>query len=388
MKTPTSLNRRQFLEVTVAAVAAAPFAIHASEPPGDSPAKIQLGCVSWNFHSLGAAADPEPAIDIIGGLGFDGIELIATSGGDFKTFWTDERVDRLKQKLERNKLRVPQFAMFQPVVENLSSPRRDERERALDLFESGCRLAAKFDAPIVNIVALLQAALAWRSWAFFLYDPMTTILWVYVLATAFVWGRGTFCGWLCPFGALQELVASATRRLGLRPRRVGPALDRRLKRVKYGALAVVLAAAVVSVRWADRLVEVEPFKTAITLRFERTWGYSAYAVALVVVGAVFYKAFCRYLCPLGAFLALAGRLRRLDWIVRRAECGSPCQLCRNRCEYQAIERDGSIVYEECFQCMDCVAVYHGDDLCVPRILERKGRSLPVLRSGAHRAGGT
>jgi sugar phosphate isomerase/epimerase len=102
---------------------------------------------------LGPAADPEPAIDIIGGLGFDAIELIATSGGDFKTFWTDDRVDRLKQKLERNKLRVPQFAMFQPVVEDLSSPKREERERALDHFESGCRLAARFNAPIVNIVA-------------------------------------------------------------------------------------------------------------------------------------------------------------------------------------------------------------------------------------------
>jgi NosR/NirI family transcriptional regulator, nitrous oxide reductase regulator len=239
---------------------------------------------------------------------------------------------------------------------------------------------------IVNVVALLQAALAWRSFGFYLYDPMTAILSAFVVVTAFVWGRGTFCGWLCPFGALQELVAIGTGRLGLRPRRVDPALDRRLKRVKYGVLAVILAAAVVSVRWADRLVEIEPFKTAITLRFERTWGFTAYAVALVVLGAVFYKAFCRWLCPLGAFLALAGRLRRFDWIARRVECGSPCQLCRNRCEYQAIERDGSIVYEECFQCMDCVAVYNDDDLCVPRILERKGRSLPVVRDGARRTG--
>ena len=43
--------------------------------------------------------------------------------------------------------------MFQPVVEDLSSSRREERERALDYFESGCRLAAKFNAPLVNIVA-------------------------------------------------------------------------------------------------------------------------------------------------------------------------------------------------------------------------------------------
>ena len=153
MKPASALNRRQFLELTAAAVAAAPFLAAAAESNSAPPGKIQLGSVSWNFHSLRPAADPEEAIDIIGGLGFDGIELIATSGGDFKTFWTDERVDRLKLKLDRHKLRVSQFAMFQPVVEDLSSPRREERDRALAHFESGCRLAAKFNSPLVNIVA-------------------------------------------------------------------------------------------------------------------------------------------------------------------------------------------------------------------------------------------
>lgn len=153
MKHPSMLSRRQFLESAAAAMASAPFLARAAEPAPGRPGKIQLGCVSWCFHNLGPAADPEAAIDIIGGLGFDGIELIATSGGDFKTFWTDDRVGRLKRKLESHKLRVPQFALFQPAVENLSSPRRDEREEALDHFESGCRLAARFEAPIVNIVA-------------------------------------------------------------------------------------------------------------------------------------------------------------------------------------------------------------------------------------------
>lgn len=153
MKRAWSLNRRRFLQLTTLGTAAAPFLAHAAASTAARPGKILLGSVSWNFHSLGAGSDPEPAIDIIGGLGFDGIELIANSGGDFKTFWTDDRVDRLKLKLERNKLVVPQFAMFQPVVEDLSSPRRDERERGLDHFESGCRLGARFGAQMVNIVA-------------------------------------------------------------------------------------------------------------------------------------------------------------------------------------------------------------------------------------------
>ncbi len=236
---------------------------------------------------------------------------------------------------------------------------------------------------IVNIVALLQAAIAWRSWAFFLYDPMSAILWVWLLATAVAWGRGTFCGWLCPFGALQELAALAGKALRIPRRRLPPRADRSLKLVKYGVLAAILAAAVASVRWSDRLVEVEPFKTAITMRFERTLGFTAYAAATVLVGAVVYKAFCRYLCPFGAFVALAGRLRRLDWIARRVECGRPCQLCRNRCEYRAIEDDGRIDYPECFQCMECVAIHDDEEVCVPVVLARKGR--PLRANGAARA---
>src|SRR3954466_4688898 len=113
MNNASFLNRRDFIQKTAAA--ALPLLAAAAEPAPAQRPKIQVGCLSWCFHSLGPSADPEAAIDIIGGLGFDGIELIATSRGDFKTFWTEDRVDRLKRKLEVNKLRVSQFAMFQPV---------------------------------------------------------------------------------------------------------------------------------------------------------------------------------------------------------------------------------------------------------------------------------
>jgi transcriptional regulator of nitric oxide reductase len=240
---------------------------------------------------------------------------------------------------------------------------------------------------IVNVVALMQAAMAWHSWAFFLYDPMTAILSVYVLVTLFVWGRGTFCGWLCPFGALQEFVADLSALARVPRRRLKPQTDRRLKWIKYAFLVVILAAAVVSSRWSDPLLEVEPFKTAITMRFERSLPFLAYAVGTVLAGAVVYKFFCRYLCPLGAFFALAGRLRRWDWLARRAECGTPCQTCRNRCQYQAIDGAGRIDYLECFQCMECVAIFNDDTQCAPRILESKGRRWPVAvvsRSAASR----
>ena len=235
---------------------------------------------------------------------------------------------------------------------------------------------------IVNLTAVIQSVLAGRSLAFFLYDPMTVLLWAFVAVTFLVWGRGTFCGWLCPFGALQDLISQLTRRLGLKWRRVPARWDQRLKQVKYGVLALIFLSACFSVGLTDALVEVEPFKTSITLHFVRAWPFVLWAVSLVLLSAFFYKGYCRYLCPLGAGMGLLGRLRRWDWIARRSECGQPCQRCRNDCAYQAITPQGAVDYDECFQCLDCVVIYESDALCVPLMqqakLSRIGGVIPIV----------
>ena len=129
-------------------------ASHASQslqPVGGG--RPKLGSVSWNFHSLAPGAHPEEAIDIIGSLGFEGVELIANSRRDIDEYWTDATISRIRKQLERNRLEVPQFPFFQPVVEGLTSRHEQERKRSLDYFEAGCRIAKKLGAPMVNIVA-------------------------------------------------------------------------------------------------------------------------------------------------------------------------------------------------------------------------------------------
>lgn len=207
---------------------------------------------------------------------------------------------------------------------------------------------------------------------------MTVSLWCFVLVSLLVWGRGTFCGWLCPFGALQEFVGKLAQRMRIPQLTIRRGLDARLKLLKYGVLAAILGSVFVSAELTDKLLEAEPFKTAITLNFVRSWPFVLYAGGLLAASAVVYKFFCRYLCPFGAGLAILGRFRLLDWLPRRRECGKPCQTCRHRCEYEAIRPDGGIRYEDCFQCMDCVVIYQSDALCAPLILEKKrARVVPI-----------
>jgi NosR/NirI family transcriptional regulator, nitrous oxide reductase regulator len=238
---------------------------------------------------------------------------------------------------------------------------------------------AQAQLSIVTLIGLVRAGVSTRDVSFLLYDPPSLLIWTFALASLVIWGRGTFCGWLCPFGALQELAAWPARRFGLRQITVPRRIDRPLRLVKYGVLAAILGAAALGSPLADTFAEIEPFKTAITLYFVRAWPFVAFAVALIALNLFVYKGFCRYLCPLGAALAVGGRLRLLDWIPRRAECGTPCQLCTVRCRYDAIAPSGRVDYAECFQCMDCVTIIHDPNQCVPQVVARKrGRTLRPL----------
>ena len=232
---------------------------------------------------------------------------------------------------------------------------------------------------IVNLTGFIQALLAHHDLLFLLYDPMTIILWAYVLVTLFIWGRGTFCGWLCPFGALQELVGTLAKIARIPQWHIHSKLDAKLKWIKYGLFAVIILSLLIGhfmdMNLTDKVVEIEPFKTAITLNFVRSLPFVIYAAGLLVLAAINYKFFCRYMCPFGANLALMGLLRRLNWIPRRTECGTPCQTCKHRCEYQAIKVDGKVDYQECFQCLDCVVIYESDEKCAPLILEKKRQTV-------------
>ncbi|MGI9356019.1 MAG: 4Fe-4S binding protein [Rhizobiaceae bacterium] len=233
---------------------------------------------------------------------------------------------------------------------------------------------------IVTPLGLMRGVWEGRSLEFLLYDPFSLLLWGAVVLSFIYWGRGFFCGWFCPFGAMQEFAHHIGKQLGIRQINVPEKLDWWLSQLKYAVLALLIATAFTSPALNDTLIEVEPFKTAVTTYFIREWYYVAYAVGLLLISMVIFKGFCRYICPLGAVMAIGGLLRRKDWIERRAECGSPCQLCRVKCNYKAIKPSGQIRYDECFQCLDCVTIFGNQELCVPLVLAAKGKNLPAAPS--------
>ncbi|WP_415755481.1 transcriptional regulator NosR [Pseudomonas leptonychotis] len=230
---------------------------------------------------------------------------------------------------------------------------------------------------VVNVLTFVHALIQDFRWELFLTDPVIFIIWTFTAASILLWGRGVFCGWLCPFGALQELINEAARKLKIRQFELPFAVHERLWAIKYIILLGLFGLSLESMSAAERFAEVEPFKTAITLKFDRQWWFVLYAVLLLVINIFTRKVYCRYICPLGAALAIPSKFRLFDWLKRRKECGDPCQLCAKECEIQAIHPDGRINANECHYCLDCQMTYHNDNKCPPLILKQKKRNKKV-----------
>ncbi len=233
---------------------------------------------------------------------------------------------------------------------------------------------AKAQLSVVNLLALFGSLVSGFSWQAFLLDPLTFILWFAVAAALLFWGRGAYCGWLCPFGALQELLNRVAKALRIPQWTLPWGLHERLWPLKYMIFLGLFGISLTSLDQAERLSEVEPFKTAIILNFARAWPFVVYAVGLLIAGLFVERFFCRYLCPLGAALAIPARMRMFDWLKRYHECGNPCQTCANECPVQAIHPTGEINPNECINCLHCQVLYQSTTKCPVVIKKIKRRA--------------
>ena len=182
-----------------------------------------------------------------------------------------------------------------------------------------------------------------------------------VLGVTVLWGR-FFCGYLCTFGALQDLLAFARKKLIPEVRRMPEKADKLLKYTKYGVLL-----AVVLLVWVLQLPVDSTFSPwgvfgallsgNLTVMGEAvpTVGFGL-LLGILILSFFVERAFCRYLCPLGALFTplSAGRLFR----IRRLETAcTGCQQCTRTCAMGVtVHEDDFVRSGECIDCMRCMAV--------------------------------
>jgi NosR/NirI family nitrous oxide reductase transcriptional regulator len=234
-------------------------------------------------------------------------------------------------------------------------------------------IVCKAQLSVINLVAFMRIMFGGFTWDTLLIDPMIFLLWGFVAVSIILWGRGVFCGWLCPFGALQELIHKITERYELPSYEFPPMVHERLWAIKYFILIALVGLSLESMTYAAQLAEVEPFKTTFVMRLNREPWFVAYALALLVIALFNSKFYCKYLCPLGAALSFFTRFRIFDWLRRRKECGKPCQSCAAQCQISAIKPTGEIIDNECHYCLECQVTYWDEHRCPPLVDKRKRR---------------
>lgn len=318
---------------------------------------------------------------------------------DFKAFRSSFRVPKTvyvldgpdpeqaiwRQAWVNNRVKVVILGVYLLVVASLFAGRRWltgnmqrlKRIHTLTLMASFGLLGLYLHAQpsVTQLLTLVGSLFDEMRWGLFLSEPLLFVIWIFIAVVTIIWGRGVFCGWVCPYGAMSELLFRVGRLVRLPELELPEWLHVKARYLRYGVLALLVGTFLYSSELGERLAEIEPFKsTFFVAPWTRDLLYFGWWLALVGVSLFTYRPFCRYLCPLGAALALPSSVR-ISGPYRRNFCSS-CTICTRGCESRAIRSNGVIDPRECLSCMECEANYRDHDVCPPligidRLLQKK-----------------
>ncbi len=178
----------------------------------------------------------------------------------------------------------------------------------------------------------------------YLGDLTMPIMILFTLVTTLLWGR-VFCGFLCPFGALQDFIERVIpKRFRLK---VPSRIHERALYIKYGILGLIVALALVQ---SDIALYgyFEPFGTVFFLSTSvLMWSIAG---GILLASAVIPRFYCRYACPLGAALGVASLVSFFR--IPRVEQCDLCKVCEQLCPTGAISGP-DLDFKECVRCNIC-----------------------------------
>lgn len=215
-----------------------------------------------------------------------------------------------------------------------------------------------------------------RSLVFLNFLPFENLFfWVLillVLISLVLFGR-LYCGWLCPFGALIELLYRIKKFLEVRYKKsLGKEIEiefiddnfivkflRKFENwyryIKYILVFVILFFPV--------FIFLEPFQYVFVF-YKSNLRSLIYSILILVGCIIFIRVWCRYFCPLGGFLALSSKISLFRLKISDKDC-LHCEICKVSCPMNAIVEKNKkleIIHSECILCNFCRRV------CGPKVI--------------------
>ena len=181
------------------------------------------------------------------------------------------------------------------------------------------------------------------------------------LGVSLMAGRA-FCGWLCGLGAIQDFVAEWTRKLlgekshirgkqskTILPLRLPASVDRLLRYAKYFVLPWIIIGSLYTVY--PPLRDFCPVRAVFSLKMTSLlW----LALGIFLAGSILVERFwCKYLCPLGATLAIFNKISPVQIVSDSNHCNS-CGRCDIECSMGIEDVPNNLADAECIRCLECL----------------------------------
>ena len=220
------------------------------------------------------------------------------------------------------------------------------------------------------------------AWALIRYQSLlrrvawsSVILLVTSVGTALLFRR-SFCGNICPLGFLQELFGLGGNAVFRKRFNLPGKADRVLRYLKYPVLLLFLGLA-----WKTLALAIRPYDPWVAYHHLGSGElFSEYSVGFIILilslgGSLFLdRPFCRYLCPMGAFLALPS-FPGFSRIRRNPDTCTDCGKCDSSCPMAIrVSRMETVKSPECISCGKCVQVCPVENTLAFSTPEFKGKS--------------
>lgn len=209
----------------------------------------------------------------------------------------------------------------------------------------------------------------------------TMVLLVLTLIMALLFRR-SFCGLICPFGALQEFLGVLGKKLFKRSFRLNRRLDNYLRYLKYVVLLLTVYYA-----WKTAGLWMSPYdpwaayahlsEGISSLVSENLIGFILLIVT--IIGSILYdRFFCKYLCPMGALYGIISKISPHKIVRNQDKCIS-CSLCTKSCPMNIdVAKNTNVTSAECINCQLCVLSCPKEGCLETRQASKKLRPALVL----------
>ena len=217
---------------------------------------------------------------------------------------------------------------------------------------------------------------------------LVLILGVFLMTV--VWGR-FFCGFICSFGAMQDLLNSIGKLIPFKIK-VPEKADKWLKLLKYAVLAFVAVgvwgfSVTGDIIWSPWTVFgiYSSLSSWSSLKYFLTLGGTL--LLFIIIGSLFIERFfCRYLCPLGALFSLVSRFRIYSLKRKPDKCGN-CKLCTSKCSMGVpLYKYDGVRSGECINCMKCTSVCPNENISAETLPAISGTVAATAVAGLYYAG--